>query len=97
MMFGYWKAVAIHLRKIYREIRRDFISQELGFVLPIQRPAFYEATRELREVQAEVECQKRRITELLNERSSLQYDLNRTKKALTLAEERLAIRSVEAA
>jgi hypothetical protein len=96
MMFGYWKAVAIHLRKVYREVRRDFISQELGFLLPIQRPAFYQSEQELHEIRAQLELNKKRLGDLENDNASLRFDLNRSKKALANAEERLAIRSMEA-
>lgn len=39
IMFGYYKAVVIHLRKLKRKIRNDLISKSVGFPTRHEREA----------------------------------------------------------
>ena len=31
IMYGYWKAIAIHLRKLHRQIRTSLVCESVGF------------------------------------------------------------------
>jgi hypothetical protein len=90
MMFGYWKAVAIHLRKIHRMVRSDIAYIHAGFPTRFDRPIIERQSETIRQLTRSLEACQKEILDLFNQKNALAYDLGKARKALSLAEAELA-------
>lgn len=77
IMFGYYKAIAVHLRRLHRMIRTDIFTKEAGFPTRHERSQLEDATLEIEQLRAEVGSKDKRIRELNNKVGSLTYDLGK--------------------